>query len=506
MINPEKRKAIFALHQSGMSIKEICRRLKTSRNAVRSIIKNGAAVPDSERSDKIGIDPELLSKTYSECEGWGQRVYEELTEKEGLDVGYSTVIRKLRELGLGDSKGGRCSQVPDQPGEEMQHDTTLYCLKIADKRTRLIASILYFRYSKVRYLKFYRCFNRFKMQCFFHEALTHFGYCARRCIIDNTNLARLVGSGTGANAIIHPEMEEFSGRYGFQFICHQVNHPNRKAGNERSFRTSQTNLFPGRKFESLQDLNEQAFRWATIRFANRPVSKTKLIPAKAFEHEQHYLIKLPSFVEPPYLVHQRGTDQYGYAAFDGNYYWVPGKSRKDVKILQYAGSIKIYCKRQLLAEYSLPPDEIKNERFSPEGMPPPAHQPSNRKKPTDQQEKKLRSMAEEVDAYLSFAIKAGGKQKHRFIRQLFSLSCKIAPRIFIAALSRALKFRITEIETIERICLLSLRATSQEIAFSGEIGKDIENRQAYQEGLLSEEVDLTVYDKLLEEDQEDNDG
>jgi hypothetical protein len=61
--------------------------------------------------------------------------------------------------------------------------------------------------AKRRYLVFYRAFNRFKMKCFFHEALMFWGCADRQCIIDNTNLARL--RGTGANALIVLEMETF---------------------------------------------------------------------------------------------------------------------------------------------------------------------------------------------------------------------------------------------------------------------------------------------------------
>jgi len=76
--------------------------------------------------------------------------------------------------------------------------------------------------------------------------------------------------------------------------------------------------------------------------ANRPVSKSGLIPAKAFEYEQSYLAKLTPYVTPPYLVHERSTDQYGYASFGGNFYWVPGTKRYDVKVLQYSNCIKVY--------------------------------------------------------------------------------------------------------------------------------------------------------------------
>jgi hypothetical protein len=97
---------------------------------------------------------------------------------------------------------------------------------LAGRRTRLVASLIYLRYSKRRDLKFYRAFDRFRMKCFFHEALTFWGYAARQCIIDNTNLARL--RGTGAKAIIHPEMEAFARQYGFAFRCHALRHSDRK--------------------------------------------------------------------------------------------------------------------------------------------------------------------------------------------------------------------------------------------------------------------------------------
>jgi hypothetical protein len=193
---------------------------------------------------------------------------------------------------------------------------------LGDSPVKLIGSLLYFRFSKVRYLKFYRFFNRYMMKCFFHEGLMFWKYSAPVCIIDNTNLARL--RGTGKNAVISPEMEQFAKSYGFCFVCHEKGHANRKAGDERGFFTVTTNFFPGREFRDLEDLNRQALDWATLRCMNRPVGKSKLIPAKAFEFEKGYLTRLPERISPPYLDFQRGVDQYGYIAFDGNFYWISG--------------------------------------------------------------------------------------------------------------------------------------------------------------------------------------
>jgi len=489
MKDANKRKAIFLLFNEGMGIREISRNLHVSANTVSAIIAQKGEMPEVTRKDKIDIDPELLRSLHTRCEGYAQRIHEML-EEEGIKVGYSTLTRNIRELGLGQSKKQRCDQTPDVPGAEMQHDTSPYNIKFGTTRVKVVGSVIYMRYSKLRYLKFYRSFNRFAMKCFIHEALIFWGYSAPDCIIDNTNLARL--RGTGKNAVIVPEMKQFAKQYGFKFICHEINHSNRKAGNERSFYTVETNFFPGRIFENLEDMNKQAFDWATIKMLNRPMSKTRMIPAKAFEFEQSFLKKLPPYITAPYLAYERSADQYGYAAIDGNFYWVPGTSRFNVKALQFCDHVEIYHKRKKLAEYELPPDGVKNEKFSPKGEPKSIYQPNNRKKPTAGEEKILRSASPEVDAYLNFVLTIKGKSKHRFVRQLYSLHKKTSLPLFVKAIKRALKYRVNNVNTIENIIRLLMRDASYELP-SPEVNYDFTNRPAYLEGRFADEVDLSIY-------------
>ncbi len=497
MINPDKRKAIYMLHQDGMGIREIARRLNVSANTVMRIINQKGQMPETTRKDKTAIDPDLLGRLYDICQGRVQRMHEKLTEEQGICVAYSTLTKIIRELGLGKKPKRRCHKVPDEPGAEMQHDTSPYRVKLGDKYAWVQGSLIYFRYSKIRYLKFYRSFDRFAMKCFFYEALMFWGYVALLCIIDNTNLARL--RGTGANAVIVPEMAQFAKQFGFEFICHEKGHANRKAGNERGFYTVETNFFPGRTFEDLEDMNQQAFDWATRRMPNRAVGKSRMIPAAVFEQEKPYLIKLPPYMEPPYQEHERGTDQYGYVSFAGNFYWVPGTRRDDVKALQYSDHLKIYHCRQLLGQYELPRDGVKNEVIYPDGVARPSHKPKYRKKPTTKEEQVLRKAACEIDAYLSFALPAGARRKHRFIRALYGLYRKVALAVLIKAVERALKYRITDIGTLERIAVLQLRNDDVQVPVP-DIDPQYKNRAAYLDGYIADEPDLDVYDKLAEED------
>jgi len=490
MIEADKRKAIFLLHQEGMPLREIARRLQVSRNTVAVVIAQGGQLPKLVRSPKQKIDPELLQRLYEQCDGWIQRMQEKLAEEQGVEVKYSTLTRMLRHLGISKNQQSRCSQVPDEPGAEMQHDTTLYRLKLGEQLHRVLASLLYLRYSKRRYLKFYRCFNRFQMKCFLHEALTYWGYVPRQCIIDNTNLARL--RGTGAQAVIVPEMEAFARQYGFQFRCHEKGHSDRKAGEERSFWTVETNFLAGRSFLSLDDLNRQAFQWATVRMEHRPQSKAKLIPVKAFEHERYYLTQLPAHLPAPYQVHGRGTDQYGYAAFDSNYYWVPGIQRQEVKILQYSDRLKIYLARECLAEYGLPADGVSNQRFSPPELPTPPWQPKNRRYPSTEEEKRLRALDPEVSRYLDFVLESKTVQRHVFLRRLLALSRRMTPELFVKSVQRAYRYRINSLETIERIAVLHLAEGSAEPPFA-ELDEGFRQRSTYQEGSLTDPPDLSIY-------------
>ncbi len=508
MIDPDTRNAIFQLHQAGMSWREISRRLDVSRNAVRAIVKQQGKMSRRERKGTIQIDPELLQRLYHECGGWIQRIHEKLTEEEKIEVGYSTLTRMLRQLGLGRNRPARCDRVPDEPGTEMQHDTTVYQVKLAGKRTKVIASLIYLRYSKRRYLKFYRAFNRFAMKCFLHEALMYWGCVAKECIIDNTNLARghraQHGRRRGKTSDHRPGDERL-----LQTLWLSIHLPRNlscesKAGNERSFWTVETNFLRGRTFDSLEDMNQQARTWATERMEHRPQTKTRLIPAKAFEHECMYLNQLPQHLGAPYQAHQRGTDQYGYVSFQANYYWVPGTRRDDVKLFQYADRLKIFLQHECLAEYPLPPDGTRNKRFSPEGQPQPQYQPRRFRRDARCEEQRLRAIDQAVADYLDYALSAPGVvQRHRFTRELFALSRKVTSSVFVKTVKRAHRYRVVDLATVRRIAWLCI-SQSEDVLPQADVDEDFQQRPAYQEGCLTDLPDLSVYDQLGEEENEDD--
>jgi hypothetical protein len=489
MITADKRKAVFLLHQEGTPIRQISRQLRLSRNAVRRIIAQSGRMPPSIRPSAPPIDPELLRQLHQECGGYAQRMMEILREEHGLEVKYSTLTRHLRDLGITMPAAVRCERVPDEPGAEMQHDTSPFKLLVGSERLQLQASLLYLRYSKRRYLQFYPVFDRFHMKCFLHLALMHWGYAPRICVIDNTNLARW--RGLGSNAVMVPEMEAFGKAYGFRFLCHAPRHSDRKAGEERSFLTVETNFIPGRTFQSLEDLNRQALEWSTVRMEQRPQGKAGLIPAQAFEHERTFLTQLPRHLPAPYLLLERTVDEYGYVALEGNYYEVPGYGRGKIQVLRYLHHLVLCQDRRALIEYALPPWGVKNQPFHAPGQKP-RYRPRNRKLSSQEEEKRLRAVDPVIGAYVDFILGTSGLLRHQFLRRLWAFHQRWSTALFLRTVERAHRYQITSLETLERIALLHLDETALPDPI---VDPDLEKRPAYQEGSLTDTPDLSRYDE-----------
>ena len=169
MYKENLRQTIKTLYEQGKYKKQIARILNINVKTVRRILNEDENDRLKPRINKIMIDPDLLTKLYKQCNGYLQRVHEILTEEHGISIGYSTLTGLCREIGIGKTDKKRSMQFPDLPGEEMQHDTSIYQILLGGKKTKVVCSGLYFRYSKMRYIKFYPFFTRFWMKGFFHE-------------------------------------------------------------------------------------------------------------------------------------------------------------------------------------------------------------------------------------------------------------------------------------------------------------------------------------------------
>ncbi len=143
---------------------------------------------------------------------------------------------------------------------------------------------------------------------------------------------------------------------------------------------------------------------------------------------------------------------------------------------------------------------MKNKKFYPPDRPQPRYEPKNRKNPTGDEEKILRGSSEKVDAYLNFALKEqGGRQRHQFVRHLYRLYQRLSAELFEKTVARALAYRITDPDTIDRIAALQMKEASYHIP-SVHIDEEFVNRPSFLEGRFTDNADLTRY-TITDEDE-----
>ena len=67
---------------------------------------------------------------------------------------------------------------------------------------------------------------------------------------------------------------------------------------------------------------------------------------------------------------------------------------------------------------------------------------------------------------------------------------------------RALKYRISRLETLKRIAWYCMSQGESTLP-DPEVDEGLQDREVYQEGCLTDEPDFTVYDQMLLEDPQD---
>ncbi|HKF98157.1 MAG TPA: hypothetical protein VKB20_07875, partial [Steroidobacteraceae bacterium] len=341
MIPIEIRNGVKLLRAQGQSLREISRLLKLSRNAVRRILREKAG----ERTPSLPCDAAVLAKleeAFRRARGNGVRVQELLASEAGLKVPYSTLTRWIRDAELRDPPR-RSGEYHQAPGEEMQKDTSPHRVTLSGKAVTAQCAGLTLAYSRRLFFQYYPRFTRFEAKHFLLETVRFNEGSCPLCIIDNTSV--LVVAGSGSEAVIAPEMVAFARSLGFEFRAHRINHPARKGRIERPFAWIERNFLAGRTFVDFADLNRQALAWCR-EVANQKVKRVLgMSPEAAYVMEKPYLQPLPRVLPPVYEVLERVVDLYGYVSVDTNRYSVPERLvGRAMSVYKYPTEIVIYLR------------------------------------------------------------------------------------------------------------------------------------------------------------------
>ena len=278
-----------------------------------------ATVPEPNRSSRAEEHQARITELFELCRGNLVRVHEELTGQ-GIALSYAALTAFCRRAGIGHPPRRPSGQYHFEPSQEMQHDTSPHVAKIAGADQRVQTASLVLCYSRLLFFQCYPRFTRFHCKLFLTDAIRYVGGSCAACMIDNTHVVVL--SGTGKDMVPVPEMEAFARRFGFDFVAHERGDANRSARVERPFDYIENNFLAGRSFGDLDDLNAQA-----VAFCDKVNARRKrhlhAAPRDLFATERASLRPLPLHVPEVYQLHHRLVDGEGYVTVHTHHYSAP---------------------------------------------------------------------------------------------------------------------------------------------------------------------------------------
>lgn len=441
------------MNQKDVSLREISRTLKMSRNTVRNVIKNGAVTRTAKRTKNDGHVP-IIKDLFRECQGNMVRVREELECRHNIVIPYQTLTWLIRTHGIcSPKKKKRAGSYVFEPGEEMQHDTSPHKLKLAGVKITAQCASLVLAYSRKIYMQYYPCFTRFECKVFLANAFAFMDGVCGKCIIDNTHV--IVASGVGPDAIMAPEMEHFGQIYQTKFVPHWLNNPDRKARVERPFHYIEHNFIPGRTFSSWQDLNQQAEDWC--RQVSNPKYKRslKMSPDAAYIIERPALLPLPPFTPPVYKSCYRVVDIQGYVHLDTNRYSVPHKLiGSKMEVQKHWDKVLIYDKQKMVAEHKRIIDRKDTRSTLPNHHPPLNHKISHQG--PAKEELLLAGKSAELDLYMENLKKRSHGRGVFNLRRLLNLQRTYPQQSFMAGILIALNYGLYDLARLEKIIIQNI--------------------------------------------------
>jgi transposase len=447
MLDLDTRAAILRLRREGHGIKRIARALGVSPNSVRKVLKSGeAVVPALEREERLAPHIGRVRELHAACKGNLIRVHEELAA-EKIEVSYQGLTAFCRRHEIGSKPKQRVGSYVFEAGDEMQHDTSPHCVEVGGKMRNLQCAALVLCYSRMRYAQCFPRWNRFLARIFLTEAIQYFGGAADSCMLDNSNV--IVLHGTGADAVMVPGMVAFAKRFGFTFLAHKKGDANRSAHVERGFHTVENNFYPGRTFADLDDLNTQLRTWCDTRNATW-TKRLHASPRELFAAEVGLLKPLPLHIPEVYDLHHRRIDTEGYVNVHTNRYSVSeGIIGRRVTVHEHRHQIRVFDGHRLAQEHDKLPYGARKRQTLPE------HRRRRKAAPPPPlpEEAVLRAAAPELGVLVDALRRRHGGRAAKAIRRLHRIYIDYPTEPVVVAVARALEFGLLDLGRIDDMVL-----------------------------------------------------
>ncbi len=305
--------------------------------------------------------------------------------------------------------------------------------------------------SRILFFQFYPRFRRFECKVFLTDALRYMDGVCQRCMIDNTQVVVLKGS--GASMVVVPEMEAFATRFGFEWRAHEIGDANRSGRVERPFSFIEGNFLAGREFATWAEANERARAWCDQ--VNATYKKhIRAVPRQLYATEYPQMRRLPVWVPEPYELHHRLVDCEGFVCVETNRYSVPASLiGRRVEVHQTNQTIHIYDGPRQVACHERERDAIARRIVLPD------HRPERRyparTQPASEQVDLLRLVPEIAD-YVEALTQRGRGPSRLALRRLLTMVREYPRAPLVEQIRTAAHYGLYDLDRLEQMVLRSI--------------------------------------------------
>lgn len=454
MLDESTRNAVLKLHQQGHGRRAIAKALNISRASVRKVLRAGnAEVPPMQRAERASALETDIRELYARCKGNLVRVHEELRTDDEGKLSYQALTAYCRRHGIGAEPKKPTGRYHFGQGEEMQHDTSPHRVMLGGVEHLVQTASLVQCFSRMLFFQLYPTFNRFTCKVFLTDAVTYFGGAAGRCMIDNTHVVVL--KGTGRDMVPVPEMEAFGKRFGFDFMAHEKGDANRSARVEGPFNYIENNFLAGREFEDFAHLNREARAWCDK--VNGTFKRSlHAKPRELFAAEQPRLKPLPAWVPEVYALHHRIVDLEGFVHVGGHIYSVPWQLiGRQVEVRETKDKLYVYQGPRKVAEHERIFTFEKRRVTAPEHRP-----PRGQARAIEQQgspdERELQQAETQIAEYAVALKKRGTSRWPLALRRLAQMRRDYPRGPLLKAIDEAAHYGLYDVDRLERMVLRNI--------------------------------------------------
>jgi transposase len=453
---------LVGLHARGWSIRRLSREFGIGRPRVKRILEHNSKQrentnapikqPAKKRGSKLAphyqhID-ELL-ETHTDPPITNQRVYELLLER-----GYTGKIGILRDH-LAGTRGKKTAapivQTSTAPGQRASHDWSEYHVDFFAGRQKTILFSIILNYSRRQYIEVVEDKSQPTLLKCLVNAFLYYGGVPLEVKSDNQKAC--VDRWEMGRPVFNKHYLGFATHYRFAPLSITPGKPRENLKIERPFYYLETNFLNGRKFIDLQDLKKQLSGWLEQYNDQRVHRTTGQKPIDLYRQEYSYLQALPVKQYDTSVLEYRVVNNESAIQWANNYYIVPAQYMQHTCLVRVADQqITIYSAAgEQIAQHALAGPESKGAYMGRPSKQPKAK--ANSQEIAD----RLKVLGPYMEQYMDLIKKSGPKHYLDQWRLLLNLKLNYYPQDIVAAVQRALTYKVYDARNVENF----LRANAQ---------------------------------------------